>query len=116
MACTRISTSFAVERWGSKPSQSNNLTAIEYVSRNSTVSDHDMAGVRLKRQVTLLTSDFGTVQGDAKHETELGEVRAQTLVLFVASRGGRAARGGVQRQGPQNSPRQDGATRGEPWH
>ena len=57
-----------MERWRSKPSQPNNLNAIKYVSRNSTVGDHDMAEVRLKRQVTLLTSDFGAVQVHVEDE------------------------------------------------
>ena len=59
---TMISTSFAVERRRNKPSQSNSLTVIKYVSRNSTVGQHDTTSGEAKRQVSVPTSNNGTVQ------------------------------------------------------
>ena len=63
---TRISTSLAVERRRSKPSQPNNLTVIKYVSRNSTVGEHGTTWREAKRQVSEPTSSNGTVHGGAQ--------------------------------------------------
>src|ERR1700716_891225 len=65
---TRISTSLAVERRRSKPSQPNNLTVIKYVSRNSTVGEHGMTTDPTKQQVTAPRLNYGTVQVNASRE------------------------------------------------
>jgi hypothetical protein len=59
---TRISTSLVAERRRSKPSQPDSLTVIKYVSRNSTVGQHDMTSGEAKRQVSVPVSINGTAQ------------------------------------------------------